>query len=152
MKITLVKVVGENLKDVTELKVDEKQSAFYQENVLNIAIAAVSVYSHLYHHRAICTDDKIVGFAQYQFGEIGEWDENECTIWSFMMDKKYQRKGFGRSAMELLINEIKAHNRCQLIDIYYHPGNEPAKKLYAYHGFKETGFRDNGDVIAELEV
>jgi len=152
MKISLEKVVSENLRDVTKLMVEERQKEFIQENVLSIAAAAVSAYSHLFHHRAICLNNSIVGFAQYQFGEMGEWDENECTIWHFMVDKEHQRKGIGRGAMKILTNEIKAHNRCQLIDIYYHPGNEPAKKMYADSGFKETGFRDNGDVIAEMAV
>jgi RimJ/RimL family protein N-acetyltransferase len=51
-----------------------------------------------------------------------------------------------------LLEEIKAHERCKLVDIYYDPQNLAAKKLYASHGFKENGNRDDGDVIAEMTL
>ncbi len=52
-------------------------------------------------------------------------------------------------AMGLLLEEIKAHGRCKLVDIYYDPQNLAAKKLYANYGFREVGERDDGDIIAE---
>ena len=88
----------------------------------------------------------------YQFGEIGDFDENECTIWRFMIDRKHQNQGIGKIAMGLVLEEIKAHNRCSLIDIYYDPQNIAAKKLYARYGFEEVGSRDDGDVIAEITI
>jgi RimJ/RimL family protein N-acetyltransferase len=51
-----------------------------------------------------------------------------------------------------LLEEIKAHERCKLVDIYYDPQNLAAKKLYASLGFKENGNRDDGDVIAEITL
>ena len=54
--------------------------------------------------------------------------------------------------MHLVLDEIRSHNRCELVDIYYDPGNIAAKKLYAGYGFKETGFRDDGDIIAERRL
>ena len=88
----------------------------------------------------------------YQFGEIGAFDEDECTIWRFMIDKNYQNSGIGKKAMALVLDEIRAHQRCKLVDIYYDAKNLPAKKLYAGFGFKETGFRDDGDIIAERPI
>jgi len=96
--------------------------------------------------------DKVVGFVEYQFGEIGEVDEDECTIWRFMIDRKSQNKGIGKIAMALLLSEIKEFERCKLVDIYYDPQNLAAKKLYAHHGFNEVGFRDSGNVIAEITL
>jgi len=88
----------------------------------------------------------------YQFGEIGEVDEDECTIWRLMIDRKYQNTGIGTKAMGLLLEEIKAHRRCKLVDIYYDPQNLAAKKLYANYGFREVGERDDGDIIAERPI
>ena len=118
--------------------------------MFTIAESTLSPCFHLFHHRAICVDDKVVGFVEYQFGEIGERDEDECTIWRFMIDRKSQNTGIGKIAMRLLLEEIKAHKRCTLVDIYYSPNNVAAKKLYASHGFKENGHREDGDVIAEI--
>ena len=52
--------------------------------------------------------------------------------------------------MSLLLKEIKAHERCKLVDIYYYDWqNLAAKKLYASHVFKETGHRD--DITLSLD-
>ena len=152
MIVKIVEVVRDNFNDVIDLELNEEQKKYIESNVYTIAESTVSQYSHLTHHRAICVDEKVVGFVQYQFGEIGEWDEDECTIWRFMIDRRHQNTGIGKIAMGLLLQEIKAHERCKLVDIYYDPKNEPAKKLYAYHGFKENGVREDGNVIAELKL
>ena len=151
MDVKLMKVVRDNFNDVIELELEEAQKNEISSNVITIAESTLSPYFHLFHHRAIYVDDKVVGFVEYQFGEIGEFDEDECTIWRFMIDRKHQNSGIGKIAMGLLLKEIKAHERCKLVDIYYNPKNIAAKKLYARHGFKENGSRD-GDVIAEIKL
>lgn len=88
----------------------------------------------------------------YQFGEIGDFDQDECTIWRFMIDRSQQNKGIGKTAMSLVLEEIRSHNRCKLVDIYYGSKNTAAKKLYARFGFKEVGYRDDGDIIAERPI
>jgi len=152
LDVKLMKVVKDNFNDVIELEIQETQKKYISSNVITIAESTLSPYSHLFHHRAIYVDDKVVGFVEYQFGEIGGFDENECTIWRFMIDCKHQNRGIGKVAMGLLLEEINAYNRCKLVDIYYNPKNIAAKKLYASHGFKENGSRDDGDIIAEITL
>ena len=150
MLVKLAEVVRDNFNDVIELEIKEEQKKYIESNVYTIAESTVSKYFHLTHHRAVCVDEKVVGFVQYQFGEIGELDEHECTIWRFMIDRRHQNSGIGKIAMGLLLKEIKAHDRCNLVDVYYDPKNKPAKKLYARLGFKENGVREDGNVIAEI--
>jgi len=147
--VKLEKIVRENFHDVIDLELEEAQEKYLPSNVYSIA---ESTLSSLFHPRAISADDKIVGFAMYQFGEMGEFDEEDCTVWRFMIDKNHQNTGIGTIAMGLLLDDIKAHQRCKLVDIYYDPNNLAAKKLYASYGFKEVGERDDGDVIAERAV
>ena len=149
MDVKLIEVVRDNFNDVIELKVEKKQEKYLPSNLFSIAESRFSTSTYL---RAICVGDKVVGFLDYEFGEIGEFDENECTIWRFMIDRKHQNTGIGKVAMGLLLEEIKAHERCNLVDVYYDPQNIAAKKLYTSHGFKETGTRDDGDVIAEITL
>ena len=149
MDVKLMKIVRDNFHDVIELELEEAQEKHLPSNVYSIA---ESTLSPLFHPRAICVNDKVVGFTMYQFGEIGAFDEDECTIWRFMIDRHHQNTGVGTMAMGLLLEEIKAHKRCKLVDIYYDPLNLAAKKLYANHGFKEVGDRDDGDVIAERPI
>ena len=144
-----MKVVRDNFNDVIELKVKKTQETYLPSNLFSIAESTFSALTHL---RAICVGEKVVGFLDYEFGEIGEPDENECTIWRFMIDRKYQNTGIGKIAMGLLLEEIKVHKDCKLVDVYYDPQNLVAKKLYASYGFKQNGNRDDGDVIAELTL
>ncbi|MEM1376549.1 MAG: GNAT family N-acetyltransferase [Pseudomonadota bacterium] len=149
MNITLSPISRDNFDDVIELELEKSQEPNLPSNVYSIA---ESVLSDLFHPRAICLNGKPVGFLMYQFGEVGDFDEDECTIWRFMIDRRFQNKGVGKVAMALALDEIKAHQRCSLIDIYYDPKNIAAKRLYAHYGFKEVGYRDDGDVIAERPI
>lgn len=149
MDVTLVKVSRDNFDEVIELELETEQEKNLPSNVFSIA---ESVLSTLFHPRVIMCDDKVVGFVMYQFGEMGDFDEDECTIWRLMIDRRHQNTGIGTIAMDLVIDEIKSFNRCKLIDIYYDPKNLAAKKLYAKFGFKEVGFRDDNDVIAVINV
>ncbi len=150
MNVTLMEVVRSNFHDVIELELDKTQKEYLPSNLFSIAESGFSKSTHL---RAICADDKVVGFLEYQFGEIGDFDEDECTIWRFMIDRKRQNTGIGRIAMGLLLEEIKAHGeRCKFVDVYYHPKNLAAKKLYASYDFKEVGDRDDGTVICKRLV
>ena len=147
MDVKLTEVVRDNFNDVIELELEETQKKYVTSNLYSIAESRFATSTHL---RAICVDDKVVGFLEYQFGEIGEFDEDECTIWRFMIDRKRQKRGIGKIAMGLLLEEIKGHGeRCKFVDIYYHPQNLAAKKLYARYGFKEVGDRDDGTVIGK---
>jgi len=147
LDVKLTEVVRDNFNDVIELELEETQKEYVTSNLYSIAESRFNTSTHL---RAICVDDKVVGFLEYQFGEIGEFDEDECTIWRFMIDRKRQSAGIGKAAMGLLLAEIKAHGeRCKFVDIYYHPQNLAAKKLYASYGFKEVGDRDDGTVIGK---
>ena len=135
--------------DVIELELETSQESNLPSNVFSIA---ESTLSETFHPRAICLDGRVVGFLMYQFGEIGDFDQDECTIWRFMIDRSQQNKGIGKTAMSLVLEEIRSHNRCKLVDIYYGSKNTAAKKLYARFGFKEVGYRDDGDIIAERPI
>lgn len=149
MNVKLTKISRGNFDDVIALELEKSQEHLLPSNVFSIA---ESTLSETFFPRAICSDDKVVGFLMYQFGEIGDFDEGECTIWRFMIDRRFQNKGIGKAAMTLVIDEIRAHNRAKLIDIYYDPKNIAAKKLYDKFGFKQTGYRDDGDIIAERPI
>lgn len=149
LNVTLCKITRDNFDQVIGLTLDDDQKDILPSNVFSIA---ESTLSPLFHPRAICLDDEVVGFAMYQFGETGDFDEDDCTIWRFMIDHQHQNTGIGTLALGLVIEKIKTYNRAKLIDIYYHPENLAAKKLYAKFGFRVVGDRDDGTLIAEIAI
>lgn len=144
MKLT--EIDYEMFHDVIELELEEEQEEYLPSNLYSIAEASFSASCH---PRAICLDEEVVGFLMYRFGENNS-DKHECVIWRFMVDRRHQNTGIGTAAMALLLEEIKDHCQCKMIEIYYDVNNIAAKRLYTGYGFEVVGKRDDGDVIAEI--
>ena len=60
-------------------------------------------------------------------------------IWRFMIDKKYQKRGYGREAFKQTLDFIKTKpaGDSEYVLLSYEPSNEVGRKLYASFGFKE---------------
>ena len=76
MSVKITRIVYENFDEVVELKVEKCQEQSLPSNLYSIA---ESSFSPTAHTRAIWSDDKIVGFLMYRFGE-DEDDKHECVI------------------------------------------------------------------------
>ena len=99
---------------------------------------------------AICKNNKPVGFLMIGYGaneddcdsedpEFIKMAKNSYCIWRFMIDKRYQRKGYGRKAMQLALDYIRTFpcGKADTCWLSYELENEVAKKLYASFGFVE---------------
>ena len=148
MSVELKEIRYEHFHQVIDLKVEKEQEKSLPSNLYSIA---ESSFSSTCFTRPIWCKEDIVGFVMYRFGEDID-DQHECVILRFMIDKKHQNKGIGNAAMELLLKEIKENDQCNVVLIYYDDDNIAAKKLYTGYGFKPIGKRDDGDVIAILDV
>jgi len=85
--------------------------------------------------KAIYDDDLMIGFTMY--GYCYEYSFYE--ICRFMVDYKYQGKGYGKLALGKIIEEMKKLENCKDIYISFDPKNNIARKLYESFGFKDTG-------------
>ena len=136
--VVLKEITKENLDEVLALSVADDQKSFVSTNAESLAQAYV--YSDTAYPFAVYDDDTIVGFIMMGYYEAKEY----YTLWKFMIDKRYQNKGYGRRALELGIQNIK--DRFNVSEIYTGviPGNTIAKNLYKSVGFKETGVIESG--------
>jgi diamine N-acetyltransferase len=101
-----------------------------------------------WHEIAVYYDDLIAGFSVYCLDP----DDNEYWISAFMIDEKYQHKGYGRAALkELILLIIKKRNRNKIY-IGHRPENVIASHLYESSGFVDTGRRYGGEIIRCLEI
>ena len=149
MNIKLVNVSEDNFDEVVELQLEPEQEDYLPSNAYSIA---ESTLSPLFNPRVICRDKQVVGFLMYQFGEYGLADKDECILWRFMIDRRFQNQRIGHAAMALLLPEIRLNTSCSRFIVYYDQDNPPARQLYTSFGFRPIGFRDDGDVIAELSL
>jgi diamine N-acetyltransferase len=69
-----------------------------------------------------------------------------------MVDKNHQGKGYGKFAMQTMLEIFRAEERIQEVGISYEPHNEVARKLYASFGFVEPGEMVGDEVLAVLRL
>ena len=144
--INIKEITKENIDDVLALKVDESQKSFVSTN--GDSIAQAYVYSETAYPFAVYEDDTIVGFIMMGYYDVKSY----YTLWKFMIDVRYQNKGYGRKALEQGIQYLR--DRFGVTEIYTGvvPGNTVAKKLYESVGFKDTGLLELGMEEMRLEL
>ena len=98
--VNLKDINKENFWEVIELKVNDEQKKYVLENSISIAQAKVQPECI---PMAIYNDKTLVGFLMYCI----DTDDGNYWIYRFMIDKNFQRNGYGKKAMELLLTEIK---------------------------------------------
>ena len=150
--ITLEKITYKNyIKVIWGLSVSRKQKNFVASNNSSLAEAYVAITNGAVALPfAICKNNKPIGFLMIGYGASDDDFEGEdpefikmakksYCIWRFMIDKRYQRKGYGRKAMQLALDYIRTFpcGKADTCWLSYEPENEVAKKLYASFGFIE---------------
>ena len=93
--VSLKEITRDNIDEVLALKVDESQKSFVSTNADSLAQAYV--YSETAFPFAVYNDDILVGFIMMGYYEVKSY----YTLWKFMIDSRYQNKGYGRKALEL---------------------------------------------------
>jgi diamine N-acetyltransferase len=80
-------------------------------------------------------------------------DRKDGRYWlsAFLIDKKHQRRGYGKKALDLLIRRLKEDGVVALY-LSYTPDNTSAWRLYKSLGFVRTGERANSDFVARLDL
>ena len=165
-QITLEKITYKNyVKTIWGLKVTPKQKHFVASNTGSLAEAYVAITNGgVALPFAICRNNKPVGFLMIGYGlsddddlekedpEFVKMAKKSYCLWRFMIDKRYQRKGYGRKAMQLALDYIRTFpcGEAETVWLSYEPENEVAKKLYASFGFIEQPQWYNGEDGEEI--
>jgi diamine N-acetyltransferase len=141
MNIKLVEVNRDNCEAVVELKLFDEQMGFVADNSYCLTQAKSGVE---FVPMAIYNDDELVGFLMYKIPYESAWDidkqdENEYWIFLIMIDKNHQKKGYGRAAMQLVLDIIKQDKKHNKVYIDVSSENTVAKTFYESMGFVPDG-------------
>jgi len=142
-KITLRDVTKDTFRDIAKLSVADDQKNFVAPNAFSIAEASFSDEAFF---QAIYADDTPVGFAML----FEDFEKGDYGLWRFMIDKDHQGKGYGRAALQLVIDRIKQHPKATKMELSVVPENEGAIKLYTDMGFVDTGRVEWDENVYEL--
>jgi len=131
--IELREITRDNLEEIVNLKVFENQESFVSSTAYSLAQAWV--YKETAFPFAVYADKIPVGFVMLGYYEA----RKQYTLWKFLIDKRYQNKGYGKEALQLAVRYLVENFNVREIYTGVALGNEIAKRLYKSFGFKETG-------------
>ena len=138
--IQLKEITAENFWDIIDLEVSEDQNGLVTSNAVSIAQAKVQPECR---PLAVYNDDIPVGFVMYCIDR----DDGEYWIYRLMIDKRYQSKGYGRAAMNLMLDEIKKDTGRHRVFLGVDPLGIASVKLY-----ESLGFSYNGQIFGKEHI
>ncbi len=157
--IKFEKISEENYSECLQLDPGEKGSKYVAPNVNSLAIAYVCKENNVCSPMpfAIYNDDVMVGFillSSLKKEQENDVEEDIYDIWRFMVDQKYQGKGYGRQALLKAIEFIKSfpYGPANTLVLSYLSDNEVGSHLYESVGFTATGEIDDGEIVMSLNL
>jgi diamine N-acetyltransferase len=98
--------------------------------------------------RAIYADEMAVGFIML----YDDSEKPEYFLWRLMIARPYQGKGYGRKAIELLIEYVKTRPGGRELSASYVPMEGGPEGFYRRMGFEPTGEVDDGEIVVRLTL
>jgi diamine N-acetyltransferase len=100
--------------------------------------------------RAVYHDELLVGFLMlYNPTLVERADEPDFFLWRLMIDKSHQGKGYGRAAVEALVEHVRTRPGAQRLLVSHVKGAERLSRFYQSLGFRYTGVEDDGELVME---
>ncbi|HSC81675.1 MAG TPA: GNAT family N-acetyltransferase [Chitinolyticbacter sp.] len=144
-QVMLQPVTRHNWHACAALRVSAEQQVLFPFSVLEWI--AESRFEPSFELWAIEAEGTAVGFAV-----LGE-DEATAEHWliALMIDARFQRRGYGRAAMQALTARLAARPGCRRVLLGHRSSNAAAAALYAALGFVEID-RDGHEIIRALDL
>jgi len=157
--INLRTIDDTNFFDCMNLNPGKEQQQYVAPNMMSLAQAYLSIQNDectpmpfaIYH------EDMLVGFIQLAFVTPEQDDALEEAIyevWRFMIDEKFQGKGYGQEALMKAIDYILTFpkGRANQLFLSYVPGNIAGEHIYRKAGFVPTGEVDDGEIVMVYDL
>jgi len=145
--IVFKEITEENYSKVINLEINDFQKAFV--GGINDAIEESKKHEGFFP-LVIYDDEIIIGFLMYN-NYPEDTTSDKYWIRVIIIDKKYQKKGYGKLAMEKIINEIKKDKNHNKINLCVEKDNDIALSLYKKLGFNFDSRVFNNQHVMELK-
>jgi diamine N-acetyltransferase len=144
MEVSLQEVSRANLRAVLALAVSPEQEGYVATNAQSIAEAHFEPRAWF---RFVAAGEEPVGFVMVE----RDHDAQSFYIWRFMIDARHQGRGYGRRALELVLDEARKDGVDE-VTLSVLPGEHSARDFYARFGFVETGEVVHGQLVMSLHL
>lgn len=143
--ISLRPLTPANWEACIKLTVRDDQKNFVASNLYSIAEARI--YPECVP-LVIYAGEIMVGFLMYALSS----EDNRYWIIRYMIDLNFQGRGYGRAALEVLLDQMRRLPGCEKIYLSYEPHNLIAEKLYNSFGFQANGEIIEGEKVSCLDL
>ena len=79
-------------------------------------------------------------------------DEEVYFLWRYMIDARYQKMGFGKLAMDLLLEYVRSRPGAKELRLSCHPGEDGPEPFYRRYGFTLTGKMLDNEAEMRIEL
>ncbi|HEL1649406.1 GNAT family N-acetyltransferase [Streptococcus suis] len=145
--IVLKTVDESSYQAVLDLTVAEADKGFVAPNVRSLADAWLYRMNGDVFPYAIWADEQVVGFALIDIDE----DIQQYMLWRFMIGQEFQGKGYGQAALEVVIDQARAHPVCNHLIVSYVKGNQKMARLLEKNGFV-LDLEEERELVFRLET
>jgi diamine N-acetyltransferase len=143
--VSLREITEDTVRDILKLKVATDQEDLVANNAVSIAQAYFAKDAVF---RAVYADETPVGFIMWS----DQSEKNRYYLWRMMVDENYQRFGFGRVAVEWLIDYSRNKPDINELIVSAVPADNGPIPFYERLGFEATGEVHNGEHVFRLNV
>ena len=136
--IKLTEITEDNWMEAASLSVKDSQKGYLAP--------AIGILARGYVYRncggriyVIENDGTAVGLAL-----VREFTEEPLgyDLQQFMIDQRYQGRGFGSQALSLILEELRKEGRHDQVEVCVKKSDAEAIRLYEKHGFTDSGYVD----------
>jgi diamine N-acetyltransferase len=151
--ITLRDITKENLFKIIELwdTLDPEQKTCVAPNVVSIAQAYVN--PGLAWPKAIYLNDDPIGFVMVALNDndIKKEDQPAYFLWRMMIARPFQRKGYGKVVLDLLVSKCR-EDRVRYLYVSCDMKTPMPYQFYIDYGFIDTNVMDDDEEVLKLKI
>ncbi len=133
-RLQIVEINEDNFYKIIKLNIGESQKKFVAPNVQSLAESYLYRNANDVFPYSIEFGDEVVGFLLTDL----DYDEGVFMIWRIMIGEEYQNNGYGKKALNLIVEKAK-NEGFKTLRADYVMGNDIMKKILEDYGFEKIG-------------
>lgn len=144
--VTLREITNETLRPILKLDVKPEQKNYVAPNAVSIAEAYFNRDEAWF--RGIYAGDEPVGFVMLSLLP----HKADYWIWRYMIDARYQGKGYGKAAIRHVIEFVRTQPGAKKLFLSHVKGNDATAAFYTSVGFRHTGEEEDGELVMAIDL
>ena len=144
-EVSLQEITRETVVAICDLEVAPDQTEFVASNARSIAEAHFQPKAWI---RAVYAGEEPVGFVIL----YDDANTERYFLWRFMIAATHQGNGYGKVALDLLVDYVRSRPNATDLRCSYVPGDAGPGGFYAKYGFAETGEVVHGENVISLAL